>query len=231
MKTEGLEITPINEFIIDVPEIDGATAQNTQLQIVNEGWGPARNPKLELRFARPMSRDDYVVLGEKKLTVADIDEGVKINIGPYLPPVSQWQTPTHMSAKNAAKNRYLELLGRLESRGRCRCATNRNLQSYGFRDRQWRRGLVSKRGFQYIALPTEKDAYPLFTPLANCISPKSADELVVRLTTKRSTRYKLKFTLTSTAGVTVENSAIVDILVPRFVSHVNLSGGSIFQIV
>jgi hypothetical protein len=114
LKTEAQEITSINEFIIDVPEIDGATAQDTRLQIVNEGWGDARkNPKLELRFARPMNRDDYVVLGEKTLTVADIDDDVKINIGPYLPPVSQWQTPTRMSAKEAGKNRYLELLGSL----------------------------------------------------------------------------------------------------------------------
>ena len=55
LKTKAQEITPINEFIIDVPEIDGATAEDTQLQIVNEGWGHARNPKLELRFARPMN--------------------------------------------------------------------------------------------------------------------------------------------------------------------------------
>jgi hypothetical protein len=113
LKTEALEITLINEFIIDVPEIDDATPQNTQLRIVNEGWGHARDPKLELSFARPMSRDDYVVLGEKTLTLADIDEGAEINIGPYLPPLSQWAAPTHMAAKEAAKNRYIELLGRL----------------------------------------------------------------------------------------------------------------------
>jgi hypothetical protein len=65
--------------------------------------------------------------------------------------------------------------------------------------------------------------------LANCISPKSADELVERLSTKRSMRYKLEFTLTTTSGVTVENSAIVDILVPRFAHMSNYREGAFFK--
>jgi hypothetical protein len=228
LKTEAQEITPINEFIIDVPEIDGATAEDTQLQIVNEGWGHARNPKLELRFARPMNRDDYVVLGEKTLTVADIDDGVKINIGPYLPPVSQWQTPTHMSAKEAGKNRYLELLGSLSYVDDAGAPQTETFRATVFATGSGGGALFPSAAFN-IVLPTEKDAYPLFTTLANCISPKSADELVVRLTTKRSMRYKLKFTLTATSGLTVENSAIVDILVPRFAHTSNYREGAFFK--
>jgi hypothetical protein len=228
LKTEAVEITLINEFIINVPEIDGATAQNTQLRIVNEGWGRARNPKLELRFARALSRDEYLVLGEKTFTVADIDEGVEINIGPDLPPVSQWQTPTHMSAKEAAKNRYLELLGRLSYVDEAGTSQTETFRATVFATGSGGGALFPSAAFN-IVLPTEKDAYPLFTTLANCISPKSADELAVRLTTKRSARYNLKFTLTSTSGVRVENSAIVDILVPRFEHTSNYREGAFFK--
>jgi hypothetical protein len=58
LKTEVLEIKPFNEFIIDVPEIDGATLKLTRLHLANEGWGRSRNPTLELRFARPAGKID-----------------------------------------------------------------------------------------------------------------------------------------------------------------------------
>ncbi len=228
LKTEAVEITPINEFIIDVPEIDGATLQNTDLKIVNEGWGHARNPKLDLRFARPMSRDEYVVVGERTLTLADIDDGVEINIGPYLPPMSQWQAPTRMSPKEADKNRYLELLGCLTYADETGTPQTETFRATVYATGSGGGAMFPSAAFN-IVLPTEKSAYPLFTSLANCISPKSADELVVRLTTKRSARYKLKFTLTSTSGVTVENSAVVDILVPRFATTSPYREGEFFK--
>jgi hypothetical protein len=124
--------------------------------------GHPRNPKLELRFARPMNRDDFVVLGEKTLTVADIDDGVKINIGPYLPLVSQWQTPTRMSAKEAGKNRYLELLGSLSYVDDAGASKTETFRATVFATGSGGGALFPSAAFN-IVLPTEKDAYPLFT--------------------------------------------------------------------
>lgn len=228
LKTEALEIRPINEFIINVPEIDGATPRNTRLHIVNEGWGHARNPKLELRFTRPIGTDQYVVLGEKTLTLAEIDGGVEINIGPFLPPLSEWQAPSRARTKDAAKNRYIDLLGRLSYLDEADTPQTETFRATVYTTGSGGGALFPSAAFN-IVLPSEMDAYPLFTTLANCISPKSADELVVRLTSKRSAHYKLRFTLTSTSGVTVENSAIVDILVPRFATTDTYREGAFFK--
>jgi hypothetical protein len=214
LKTEAVEIRLINDVILKVPNIDSALT-DARLTLINEGWGRATHPILEIRFARPLEGDQYVVVGQKVFTLDTFDESAVVDLGPSLPPLSKWRHRSDfMPDERCSVDGYLEALGRLrysDDMGIGRIETFRTIVS----NCGGGGGNVFPSAYFNITLPYEKDGYPIYTTVSDCVAQKSADQLVVKLTTKRSAHFRLKFTLTATSGVTVENVADVDILVPR----------------
>ncbi len=215
LKTEALGIKLINDVILNVPSLISATPESAELTLINEGWGKANNPTLEIRFARPIGDDRYIVVGKKDFTLRSFDERAVVDLGPALPPFSEWHHLNDFKAGVYCKaDGYLLALGRLrylDEAGVNRIETFRtSISQCGGGG-----GNVGPSAYFNINLPHEKDAYPIYMAVSSCIAPKSADQLVVKLTAKRSVHLRLKFTLASTSGSTVERVADVDILVPR----------------
>lgn len=229
LKTEAVEIRLLNDVILHVPDIESATMEHAELKIVNEGWGKAKHPTLDLRFARPIGGDKYVVVGQKMFDLDSFDAGTDIELGPYLPPPSKWQHRSGFTASDSCKvDGYLAALGCLrytDDEGIERLETFRT----GVHRCIGGGGNILPSAYYNVTLPYEKDEYPVVTVVSNCIAPKSADKLVIRLTAKRSSHFRLKFTLTSTSGITLERLADVEILVPRFEHQLYSRDGEFFE--
>ena len=235
LKTEALKIQLINEVIPHVPDIENATPADAILKIVNEGWGKARHPKLELRYARPVtegiypSQNRFVIVGQAIFPLDDFDEGINVQLGGTLPPLEKWWHQKGFKPEEfCKKDGYLALLGRLEyidesAANRVETFQARVMTCIGGGGNAFPTAAFN------ITLPTDSSDYPLYTTVANCIGPNSADELIVRVTAKRSSHFLLRFTLTATSGISVQREASVDVLVPRVEYTSPYHDGSFFK--
>jgi hypothetical protein len=210
LSVKATSIEPINEFIPDAPEIDGATPKKAQLTIVNEGWGTASKPTLSIWYARAIDHGRHQILGHTSQALPDFNDTATVDLVPSMPPTSTWTKSKHSDKGDA----YIELLCKLQysdEKGDHKVETFRTVMYSTFGGG----GNVFPQVYFNVTLPTEMNEYPIDVHLSNCISASSAGEFVVRLRAKRSARFRLELTLSSTSGMTIKRTVDADILVAR----------------
>lgn len=216
LKVDAEEIVPINDVILDVPNIEHATKDNAVLEFRNMGWGRAKQPTLELMIGRrdKSAKNRYTILRKKSYVLPDFEDMASVSIGDLLPPIDEWEALRGSASGICANDKILWAIGRLsyiDDAGQSRSETFRTSVMTCIDSG----GNVGPSAYYNINLPTAKQEFPLFMNVSTCIAGKSADHLVVHLTSLRSTRYKLKFSLITTDAKSIERRATVDILVPR----------------
>jgi hypothetical protein len=215
MRTEALSISLINELILQVPNLENATDTSATLRLINEGWGKAIRPHLDIKFARPVSDSQNLIIGHKKFDLEDFDEGIEIDLARSLPSLSDWMTNDCEPGRNCGSDRYLEVFGTLQYQDDANAERTETFKTLVLSSIGGGGNIFPSAAYN-ITLPYDAKKYPLDFSISSCIASRSADAFIVRLTTARSAHFKLKFTLVSTSNISLERVAEVDILVPRF---------------